>query len=114
VREAAPEPWRADERPHHQIAPDLGRVIPATHPDREHLGPILKAGAALTHDQKFLVDALASKHAAALQALNAQPDLDADKQVGLPDTTGWDDLSESAFGDGGRAALEAAGFRLGA
>jgi hypothetical protein len=64
-----PDYRRADDRPHHEIAADLGRVIPASHPDREHMPAVLRAGAALTSDQKDLVDALAAKHSAALQDL---------------------------------------------
>lgn len=50
------------DRPHHELIRDLDATIPDGHPDRDFLPDLVSAGAALSTDQRGVVDALASKH----------------------------------------------------
>jgi hypothetical protein len=92
---AMPDSRRADDRPHVEIVKDLDAAIGDDHPDRDHLPGLLAAGAALTSDQKHLIDSLAAKHSGALQGLRG-------------------DSATEPFGESGsiEAALREAGIRL--
>lgn len=60
-------PMMREARPAHETAKLLDQLLPGAHPDREHLSPIIRAGAAVDGDQRTQLAALAVKHAGLLE-----------------------------------------------
>jgi hypothetical protein len=114
---AAGIPMREAVRPAHETARLLDQLLPGAHPDRAKLAPIVRAGAAVSGDQRTELSELAEKHRGLLDggAVDGGDDSDAPESVdGLKDAEDADDVLEGAGAPLGEAearqALAAGGI----